>query len=217
MKKNTFKHRGEAKKAVRFEKIPPTAIRSFSKTKVPGPEQQHTIMGMSRWIDAGAVYPQATMTPTSWSFKLSSIPGSAEIIAMWDFWRITRVEACYFPASHAGPTTATTSNAACVMAVCVDFDESTAVTYDKLLERQNTQIYSSLDEWIVEFEPRLSSVVYGNGVTNAYTLAPRGTWVDTASDASYYGLNFAFPATPATMQFGGRVCYRVQLEFSKLI
>lgn len=175
-------------------------------------------MGMSRWIDAGAVYPQVASVGTAWSFNLSQIPEFSEIQNMWDFYRIVQVDVCYFPTSRSGPVTATTSAPAPVMAVCVDYDEQAATNFDGLRARQNTQIFSVYEPWEVTFTPRLSAVVYGNGVTNAYALPSEHIWVDTASSvASYYGVNFAFPATAAAYQFGGRICYRVHLEFSKLI
>lgn len=210
------KRRARTSKGRRIEKIPASNI--ISTGKIPSPEQEHTIVGMSRWIDAGATYPQVSSVGTAWAFNLGQIPESSEIQAMWDFYRITQVDVCYFPASKVGPTTATTSSPGTVMAVCVDYDEQAAVNYDSLRARQNTQIFSVFDSWEVSFTPRLSSVVYGNGVTNAYALPSEHIWVDTASSvASYYGVNFAFPATTAANQFGGRLCYRVHLEFSKLI
>lgn len=198
-----------------IQSIPASNIRSVS--KIPGPDERHLVQKFTRWIDAGAVYPQASSVGTSYVFKLSLIPGYTEIQNMWDFYRITKVDALYEPASRAGPTTATTTSPGSVMAVGPDYDEAAAVNYSTMLERQDTQIYSVFDKWEVSFKPRASSVVYGNGVTNGYALAPADQWMDTSADVSYYGFNYAFPATVAAMQFGGRVLFRLHLEVAKAI
>lgn len=198
-----------------IQSIPASNIRSVS--KIPGPDERHLVQKFTRWIDAGAVYPQASSVGTSYVFKLSLIPGYTEIQNMWDFYRITKVDALYEPASRAGPTTATTTSPASVMAVGPDYDEAAAVNYSTMLERQDTQIYSVFDKWEVSFKPRAASVVYGNGVTNGYALAPADQWMDTSADVSYYGFNYAFPATVAAMQYGGRVLFRLHLEVAKAI
>lgn len=186
-------------------------------THVPGPGERHLVQSFTRWIDGGAVYPQTSSVGTSWVFKLSQVPGASEITAMYDFFRIRKIDVLYEPASRAGPTSATTSNPGTVMAVGPDFDESTAVNFSTMLERVDTQIYSVYDKWEVSFEPRASTVVFGNGVTSGYALAEKDQWMDTSSDPSYYGFNFAFPATAATLQFGGRIMYRLHLECAKVI
>jgi hypothetical protein len=209
----TNKNGRQSKRAI--QQIPASNIRSPS--YVPGPDERHLVQKFTRWIDAGAVYPQTSAVGTSYVFKLSLIPGYTEISSMWDFYRITRVDALYEPASRAGPTTATTTSPGSVMAVGPDFDESVAVSFSTMLERQDTQIFSVLDKWEISFKPRASAVVYGNGVTSGYALAPADQWMDTSADVSYYGFNYSFPATAAAMQFGGRVMFRVHLEVAKAI
>lgn len=186
-------------------------------TRIPGPGERHLVEAFTRWIDGGAVYPQTSAVGTSYVFKLSLIPGYTEIQNMWDFYRIKRIDVLYSPASRAGPSTATTTSPGTVMAAGPDYDESTAVNFATMLERQDTQIYSVFDPWQVTFQPRASTVVYGNGVSSGYALAPVNMWVDTSSDVSYYGFNYAFPATAAGMQFGGRISYRLHLEVAKAI
>lgn len=212
-KSSRTKNGRQPKRAI--QSIPASNIRS--PTYVPGPDERHLVQKFTRWIDAGAVYPQTSSVGTSYVFKLSLIPGYTEIQNMWDFYRITKVDALYEPASRAGPTTATTTNPGTVMAVGPDYDESVAVNYSTMLERQDTQIFSVHDKWEVSFKPRASSVVYGNGVSSGYALAPEDQWMDTSADVSYYGFNYSFPATVATMQFGGRVLFRVHLEVAKAI
>jgi hypothetical protein len=213
--KSTRPRRQKAQKmGRRVETIPASNIRT---TKIPGPGEKHMIQSFTRWIDGGAVYPQTSSVGTSYVFKLSLIPGYAEIAAMWDFYRITKVDVLYAPASKAGPSTATTTSPGTVMAAGPDYDESTAVNFTTMLERQDTAVYSVFDSWEVSFKPRAASVVYGNGVTSGYALAPADQWMDTSADVSYYGFNYAFPATAAANQFGGRIMYRLHLECAKVI
>lgn len=186
-------------------------------THQPPPESRAQVSSFYRWIDGGAVYPQTSAVGTSYVFKLSLIPGYTEIQNMYDFYRIKRIDVLYEPASRAGPTAATTTSPGTVMAVGPDYDESVAVTFATMLERTTTQIFSVLEKWEVSFVPRVSSVAYGNGVTSGYTLGNKDVWVDTAQDTSYYGFNYAFPATIAAMQYGGRVMYRVHLECAMVI
>lgn len=202
------------KSARRLAVIPASNITSH---RVPGPGERHMIESFTRWIDGGAVYPQTSAVGTSYVFKLSQIPGYTEIQNMWDFYRITSIDVLYCPASRAGPSTATTTTPGTVMAAGPDYDESTAVNFTTMLERQDTAVYSVFDSWQVSFKPRAASVVYGNGVTNGYALAPPDQWMDTSADVSYYGFNYAFPATAAAAQFGGRIMYRLHLECSKVI
>lgn len=175
------------------------------------------VQGFTRWIDGGAVYPQTSAVGTSYVFKLSLIPGYTEIQAMWDFYRITAIDVLYSPASKCGPSAATTTSPGTVMAAGPDYDESTAVNFATMLERQDTSVFSVFDSWELTFQPRASTVVYGNGVSSGYALAPAGQWMDTSADVSYYGFNYAFPATAAANQFGGRIMYRLHLECAKVI
>jgi hypothetical protein len=194
--------------------IPASNIRSVH---IPGPGERHLVEKITRWIDGGAVYPQTAAVGTSYVFKLSQLPGYTELQNMYDFFRFTKIDVVYHPASMTGPATATTTSPGTVMAACADFDESVAVSFSTLLERQDTQVYSVFKPWEVSFEPRASVLVYGNGVTSGYALANKGEWMDTSSDPSYYGFNYAFPATAAAMQFGGRITYRVHVELAKVI
>lgn len=186
-------------------------------THQPPPEAQAQVSSFYRWIDGGAVYPQTSAVGTSYVFKLSLIPGYTEIQNMYDFYRIKKIDVLYAPASRAGPTAATTTAPGTVIAVGPDYDESVAVSFATMLERTTTQVYSVLEKWEFTFVPRVSSVVYGNGVTSGYALGNKDVWVDTAADVSYYGVNYAFPATAAAMQFGGRIMYRLHLECAQVI
>lgn len=196
-------------------KIPASNVHGV--THQPPPESRAQVSSFYRWIDGGAVYPQTSAVGTSYVFKLSLIPGYTEIQSMYDFYRIRKIDVLYEPASRAGPTTATTTSPGTVIAVGPDYDESTAVAFATMLERTTTQIFSTLEKWEVSFVPRVSSVAYGNGVASGYTLGMKDAWVDTSSDTSYYGFNFAFPATVAAMQFGGRIMYRLHLECAMVI
>ena len=186
-------------------------------THQPRPESRAQVSSFYRWIDGGAIYPQASSVGTSYVFKLSLIPGYTEIQNMYDFYRIRKIDVLYEPASRAGPNSATTSSPGTVVAAGPDYDESVSVNFATMLERTTTQIFSVYERWQVSFEPRISQVAYGNGVTNGYTLGMTGQWVDTAQDVSYYGFNYAFPATTATRQFGGRIMYRLHLECAMVI
>ena len=200
--------------AKRVSVIPASNISSI---RVPGPGEKHMIQSFTRWIDGGAVYPQTSAVGTSYVFKLSLIPGYTEIQAMWDFYRITKIDVLYSPASKCGPSSATTTSPGTVVAAGPDYDESTAVNFTTMLERQDTTVYSVFDSWEVSFKPRAAAVVYGNGVTNGYAFAPADQWMDTSADVSYYGFNYAFPATASANQFGGRIMYRLHLECAKVI
>lgn len=195
--------------------IPASDIRGV--TYQPAPESRAQVSSFYRWIDGGAVYPQTSAVGTSYVFKLSLIPGYTEIQNMYDFYRIKRVDVLYEPASRAGPVTATTTSPGTVMAVGPDYDESVAVSFATMLERTTTQIFSVYEKWEISFVPRVSNVVYGNGVTSGYTLGMKDVWVDTSNDTSYYGFNYAFPATIAAMQFGGKIMYRLHLECAMVI
>lgn len=196
--------------------IPASNIRS---SRIPGPGVgKHAVLACTRWVDRGAIYPQTSAVGTSDQLKLSQIPGVSEFTGLFDFFRIVRVDALYLPASMAGATTATTTTPAPSMLVCCDFDESVAVSYNSLLEREDCQVYNVLRPWEVTYSPLAAQQSYGNGTTTSgYNAAPVGTWFDTQSDPSFYGLNFAFPATAAAVQFGGRLMLRVHLEFAKVI
>lgn len=222
MKKNQAlknkQQRAAAKaKGGRTKQITIPASNVHGVTYQPRPESRAQVSKFYRWIDGGAIYPQASAVGTSFVFKLSLIPGYTEIQQMYDFYRIRRIDVLYCPASRAGPTAATTSSPGTVVAVGPDYDESVSVAYATMLERTTTQIFSVLEKWEVSFVPRVSSVAYGNGVTNGYTLGDEKVWVDTAADVSYYGFNYAFPATTAANQFGGRIIYRLHLECAQVI
>lgn len=213
MKKSNSQKKNKSR-ARRIESIPASNVRSV--TKVPGPGDRHLITQFTRWIDGGAVYPQASSVGSAYAWKLSLIPGYTEIRAMFDFYRITKVDVLYMPASRAGSTSATTSNPATVIAAGPNYDDNAATNYATMLEREDTQIYSVFEPWEISLEPRAAMVTYGS-VTNGYSLAPKGIWLDTASDVSYYGMNYAFPATAAAQQFGGSILYRLHIECAKVL
>lgn len=211
MQRKHYRSSGKTK----IQKLPASSLTHVS--RIPSPGDRFSITRITRWIDGGAVYPQTSAVGTSYVFKLSLVPGYTEIQGMYDMFRFVKIDVLYSPASKTGPSTATTTSPGTVMAACADFDESTAVSYAALLERQDCQIYSVYNDWEVSFEPRASSVVYGNGVTSGYSLAPKGAWMDSQSDPSYYGFNYAFPATAAANQFGGRIMYRIHIDCAKVI
>jgi hypothetical protein len=200
--------------------VPASDFHRSEITRQPRPETRLQVARFTRWIDLGPAYPQSTTSATSTAFTLGSIPGASEIRAMYDFYRITRVDMCYYPASRAGPSSPTTTNSAPVMAVGPDYDENIGVSFATMLERSTTQVYSVYDKWQVTFEPRLSTVAYGNGVSNGYLLGATGQWVDTSAssaDPTYYGFNWTHPPTAAAIQFGGRVMARVHIECAMVI
>lgn len=214
MSQTGVKNRTKQARKREIVQIPASNIRS---TRIPGPGDRHVVETFTRWIDGGSVYPQTGGIGAGASFRLSQIPGNSEITAMYDFFRLSQVDVCYYPASKAGPTSATTNSSGGVMAGCVDYDENTANSFLALQERQDCQIFSVYDRWQVTFEPRASVQVYANGVTSAYALAQKGEWMDTSSDPSYYGFVTAFPATSSNLQFGGRLMYRVTIQVAKVI
>lgn len=198
--------------------VPASDFHRSEITHQPRPETRLQVAVFSRWIDVGPAYPQTTTSAFSRQFTLGDIPGASEIRAMYDFYRMKRIDIVYFPASRTGPTSPTLTNPAPVMAVGPDYDESIGVSFATMLERNTTQVYSVYDKWQVTFEPRLSTPAYGGVSTNGYLLGNPGAWVDTAgTDAVYYGFNWTHPPTTSSLQFGGRIMARVHIECAMVI
>lgn len=138
-----------------------------------------------------------TTSTDAWAFKLSDIPGYAELTSLFDKYRIRGVKATFMPRVNVfrlsdlgtGTTTATTSPP--IFSV-VDYDDASAPANAAVLhEYENCKCHYEFKPWSVFFRPQIAIAAY-SGAFTSYATANNDMWIDAASPGvEYYGLKVA--------------------------
>lgn len=137
------------------------------------------------------------------SYLLSGVPNSSEFTALYDCYRIDKVEITFvFDLGSA----ATTSYYPRIV-FAPDFNDSTPPTTETdVLQYSQARSYQFSDanrELTISIVPRVAKTVYRTAVTSAYGWDSTRTWLDTAyPDIPHFGLKF-FVNNYNSTSFGG--------------
>lgn len=145
-------------------------------------------------------------TKGAFSFSLSQVAGYAEITAMYDYYRITKVKISYFPDQTDLISTGNLNSTDHVpLITAVDTANATApATLDALREYNNHKVRSIIRPFKETFAVRFTDSVNSE----------RQGWISTANaTALHYGYKYAAPATNAsTTGFTANVNFTVYIE-----
>lgn len=132
-------------------------------------------------------------------FQLTNINGNAELVSLFDNYRITRVQ--YRWVCTRDPTQATTAgNKGLYPRInwTHDFNDSATITRDLIYQRANMkEVYFTSDRqksrWYT-LKPSILATMYESSATNAYS--PKWMqWIDTNDTSPHYGIKYAWDNT----------------------
>jgi len=149
-----------------------------------------------------------------YSFKLSDLPDSADIAAMYDQYRITEVEVHWYPTQPGGNPTSV--GGAALMLACVDHNDNLASTQAAILSREDTRVFPMWERWTWRFRPQASVAYFQSATATGYGPAPESAWIDTASPSvPYYGFKAVIPIVASASLMSGcfMLRYHVELKY----
>lgn len=156
-------------------------------------------------------------TQRAYNFQLAQVPGFAELVALFDSYRIDKVKIVLRPykSDTLQVPDSTIYNMPRVYHV-IDYDDDTALSIAALQEYsncKNTVAKYSVKRWLV---PKLAQTVYRTGVSSAYSTPEKSMKLDCAyTDVPHYGFKWA--ATPTggavTTTFGYEVIVDYYMSF----
>jgi len=151
-------------------------------------------------------------------FMLSQLPNYTEYTALFDQYRIMKVEVDFFPLSI-GVTNNNSSNTivnfASRLITAIDYDDSTAPSSTDALRQYSTaKVNLITDRFSRDFVPAISTMVYEGVSSTAYEPGFK-KWLSTNDpNVPHYGLKWAVPATVGIANaYQSAVSCKVFLEF----
>lgn len=153
----------------------------------------------------GGLLRQSTATDVfaSFAFALADIPNITSLSALFDQYRIDRIQfrlrsrnPALFMMNQASPN----YSATCPLIVLDRDDNSAPSTLSELKQYDNCQVISSCDSIDIIFEPSTAVALYAGGVFSGYKVETDSDgWVDMANTTvPHYGLKVGIPALVAT-------------------
>lgn len=143
-----------------------------------------------------------------YSFQLSDCPSPGDFTALFDQYRITRIDVSFLPSALDSTPAAQSSS---LVLTVVDYDDATAPTaLGDLFEFNNCMVWSGTERLQLSLVPRVARALY-TGSFSGYESA-EAPWIDIASPAvQHYGLKVAFGATYSVLSY--LPVFRYHLEF----
>jgi len=153
-----------------------------------------------------ASYSAVAGTGGAFIFRLASVPGSAELISMYDQYKICGVKLVFFPAQTQASTVALVDQARanCRFLTCIDYNDGTpAVNSDELRQYESCKVNAILDK-VVRYVPEPKFVN-----TTGQTVSD---WMSTGSSTTnWFGLKYWMDPTEITS--GGTFTHRIELTY----
>jgi len=141
----------------------------------------------------------------AFNFNLSNVPGNAELISMYDQYKISAVSVCMFPRQTETSTLATvdTAKGNARLLTAIDYNDDTPpLTFDDLRQYENCEVVSILEKY-ERYIPK--PLFLNNSGQNV------NAWIATSSPATrHYGFKYAIEPTLAT---GGTFTYTVEVMY----
>jgi len=134
-------------------------------------------------------------TKAGLSFALNNPPGYSELTALFDRYRLTKVQLTFIYGKNSANITQTTTAGANTNLPClytaIDLDDDSApANIDELLEYETCHV-DRLDKIVKRtVYPRIATAAYSGAFTSYANMDP-STWIDCNSDGvRYYGLKY---------------------------
>jgi hypothetical protein len=191
--------------------------RTWNVTAQPPPElnfqrpQDNVVHKFSFWQDLGTLFSTSASVPTSsgMNFQLTNCPNASTLVALFDQYRIARLEVWIQPQStnnggHAG-----------MLYSAVDYDASASLTVTAISQLSNVVVgpASTIGHYH-NFVPHVAVAAYSGAFSSfANETSP---WIDTASSTvQHYGVIISAGVTTDVIPIDGQVRYH--LEFRNTI
>lgn len=146
-------------------------------------------------------------------FTLADVPGYTEYTALYDQYRITKIEVNIMPCN-----TACNNGQYCTpswMLSSVDYDNATSQTTAQLREVDDVQIIHVQRGKKITFQPRCAIVTAQSSLSGLAEAKP-GLWINcSTTGVQHYGLKLAMPSANSNGIATMDVMCRYFLEFKK--
>jgi hypothetical protein len=126
-------------------------------------------------------------------FKLSSMPGYADLAAVFDTYRLRAVSVSIMPSN--GVLTVSGSAVAPRLWTAIDYDDASSLSRNAL-EQYDTVIVSPPGNGVIRtLCPRFALSAYAGGSFSNFAQSEPDQWIDIASPSvEYYGIKYAIEA-----------------------
>jgi len=178
-----------------------------------------TIYRITQYI-GGAIINQVATTPTlgSYGFTISELDQFSSFSAIWDQYRITKIDVTFSPMYRGTPIQATNNVVIPYIYVAVDYDDvSTPSSIATLREYQNCIVRNDEKSFTVSFKPSVALAAYSGSFTSYANVSEQ--WLDMASSGVvHYGIKYAVdPGWSGQTNFQSwNVNYRFWVEFKNV-
>lgn len=188
------------------------SVRRYPKASLwRGVSKPQSIYRFVRNVGLTAIQTTNLAPPGAISFHLNDLPDYAEYVALFDAYKIAKVELTLFPLYINDVVSVNIPQIQLYTAV--DHDDENPVPLNNLRQYANMRISSARHIFRQTIYPKVAAQVY-NGIAAAYSQPKGGTFIDCANvDVPHYGLKYAYDAPAVTGQWGWRVEGRYFLEF----
>ena len=141
-------------------------------------------------VGVGSIASSTTLpTENNFAFTLSQLPQASTFSALYDAYRITKVELKFYPRSNVNAGNAGT-NYTTTFHTAIDYDDvSNLGSLNSLLQYQTLKSFQSTKYCTRTVVPRVADSVYISGVSTGYAENKSNQWLDCASDTvPHYGI-----------------------------
>lgn len=154
----------------------------------------------------------------TYQFRLSDMDQSATFTALFDSYRIDKVEMIFLPrAVTTNEESSAIGSVPGYMLITPDYDDAGTITLAGIREYDKCRVWNTINGKIHKMTvvPRTSAAVYGAGAFTSYAESPKNIWYDCASpNIDFYGVKLVFPAagTASTVIYDVQCLYTVSFK-----
>lgn len=184
---------------------PPSISKQVQITKITRFEQTPKTL---TWSSSATVV-------NGWTFRLANVPNYSELVATYDYYRISRIDVIFYPQNLTGPPSGTSiAGGIPVVWFTPDWSDESA-TLASVAEHQLVTVKPAYQQWEFSFVPRAASLVYqSGGIVSGYALTPPKGWFHTESATiEHYGLKTALSQTASGAVATGVMYFRYHVDF----
>lgn len=152
---------------------------------------------------------QLADTTVSYSFQINNLPGSSEFLALFDQYRIAKVQIRFIPYQTVANPTASKS----IMITVPDYDDTADLTSRQdAYQYSNCKVTNALEEHSWTIKPRVALAAYGSGIFSSYSNQP-AQWIDSGSPTvSHFGLKAYLTADQGAVRNSYKVVFKYWIE-----
>lgn len=154
----------------------------------------------------------------STQFELADLPNYTEYTALYDSYRIYRVDMHFMPIGAGVITnqTSTSFSAFPIFGLVKDYDDAAVPSsFDAMAQYENYQELRLTKQYKITIYPQASGTIFnGNTSPAGYGNLPRQDWIDCAYPAvPYYGIKWGYTNFSGIPTIGWRVRFTYYVEF----